>query len=75
MELVAKSVLPNGIRVITETMPHVRTASLGVWVATGSRYEAASVHGISHFLEHLFFKGTHTRSVRISRRLTRLVDR
>jgi predicted Zn-dependent peptidase len=62
MELVAKSVLPNGIRVITEMMPHVRTASLGVWVATGSRYEAASVHGISHFLEHLFFKGTHTRS-------------
>jgi predicted Zn-dependent peptidase len=62
MELVAKSVLPNGIRVITETMPHVRTASLGIWVATGSRYEAAGVHGISHFLEHLFFKGTHTRS-------------
>ncbi len=62
MELVAKSVLHNGIRIITETMPHVRTASLGIWVATGSRYEAAGVHGISHFLEHLFFKGTHTRS-------------
>jgi predicted Zn-dependent peptidase len=62
MELVAKTVLSNGIRVITEAMPHVRTASLGVWVATGSRYEAAGVHGISHFLEHLFFKGTRTRS-------------
>ncbi len=62
MELTQKSLLPNGIRVITETMPHVRTASFGVWVATGSRYEAASVHGISHFLEHLFFKGTHTRT-------------
>lgn len=62
MELVAKSVLPNGIRVITEMMPHVRTASMGIWVSTGSRYEAASVHGISHFLEHLFFKGTHTRT-------------
>ncbi|MGH2406195.1 MAG: M16 family metallopeptidase [bacterium] len=62
MEQVQKSVLPNGIRVITESMSHVRTVSLGIWVATGSRYEAAAVHGISHFLEHLFFKGTHTRS-------------
>ncbi|MDR7520866.1 MAG: pitrilysin family protein [Armatimonadota bacterium] len=61
MEL-AKSVLPNGIRVVTEAMPQVRTASLGIWVGTGSRYEPASQHGISHFLEHLFFKGTHTRS-------------
>ncbi len=62
MELVQKSVLPSGIRVITEAMPQVRTASLGIWVATGSRYEAAGVHGISHFLEHLFFKGTHRRT-------------
>jgi len=62
MEPVQKSVLPNGIRIITEAMPHVRTASLGIWVATGSRYEAASIHGISHFLEHLFFKGTHRRN-------------
>ncbi|MGQ0549883.1 MAG: M16 family metallopeptidase [Armatimonadota bacterium] len=62
MEQVAKSVLPNGMRVISELMPHVRTVSLGIWVATGSRYEAAGVHGISHFLEHLFFKGTRTRS-------------
>jgi len=57
-----KSVLSNGIRVITETMPSVRTVSMGVWVGTGSRYEAAGVHGISHFLEHLFFKGTDRRS-------------
>ncbi|MCL6553372.1 MAG: insulinase family protein [Firmicutes bacterium] len=62
MELVAKSVLPNGIRVLTETMPAVRTASLGIWVATGSRYEDARVHGISHFLEHLLFKGTGRRT-------------
>lgn len=54
--------LPNGIQVITETMPQVRTAALGVWIGTGSRYEEARLHGISHFLEHLFFKGTHTRS-------------
>jgi len=62
MEPPRKSVLPNGIRVVTEAMPQVRTASLGVWVGTGSRYEPASQHGISHFLEHLFFKGTHSRS-------------
>lgn len=62
MDLTQKSVLPNGIRIITETMPQVRTASLGIWVATGSRYEAAGVHGISHFLEHLAFKGTQRRS-------------
>ncbi len=59
---IQKSVLPNGIRVVTEAMPQVRTASLGLWVGTGSRYEPASQHGVSHFLEHLFFKGTHARS-------------
>lgn len=56
------SVLPNGLRVVTERMPQVRTAAMGIWVNAGSRYEAASQHGISHFLEHLFFKGTRTRS-------------
>lgn len=58
----AKSTLPNGIRVLTERIPHVRTVAVGIWVGTGSRYEAADQHGISHFLEHLFFKGTATRS-------------
>jgi predicted Zn-dependent peptidase len=62
MEPTQKSVLPNGIRVVTEAMPQVRTASLGIWIGTGSRYEPASQHGISHFLEHLFFKGTRDRS-------------
>lgn len=62
MEPTEKSILPNGIRIVTEAMPQVRTASLGIWVGTGSRYEPASAHGISHFLEHLFFKGTHHRS-------------
>ncbi|HEU5298835.1 MAG TPA: pitrilysin family protein [bacterium] len=59
---IAKSVLPNGLRVVTERMPHVRTAAMGIWVNAGSRYEPASQHGISHFLEHLFFKGTASRS-------------
>ena len=61
-DAITKSVLPNGLRVVTERMPHVRTAAMGLWVNAGSRYEAASQHGISHFLEHLFFKGTETRS-------------
>lgn len=60
--VIARTVLANGIRVLTERIPHVRTAAVGIWVGTGSRYEPTAQHGISHFLEHLFFKGTHTRS-------------
>jgi predicted Zn-dependent peptidase len=54
--------LPHGVRVITEVMPHVRSASIGIWVATGSRRETPKQNGISHFLEHMLFKGTTTRS-------------
>lgn len=61
-EATAKSTLPNGIRVITERMPQVRTAAMGIWVGAGSRYEPTSQHGISHFLEHLLFKGTERRT-------------
>jgi predicted Zn-dependent peptidase len=57
-----KSVLPGGIRVLTEWMPHVRSVAVGVWVETGSRHEPAGRAGISHFIEHLVFKGTATRS-------------
>jgi len=57
-----KSVLPNGIRVITERMPHVRSVAVGVWVETGSRNEVDGRGGISHLIEHLVFKGTATRS-------------
>jgi predicted Zn-dependent peptidase len=57
-----KSALPNGIRVITERMPHVRSVAVGVWVETGSRHEPESRGGISHLIEHLVFKGTATRS-------------
>lgn len=59
-----KSILPNGIRVVTETMPYLRSVTLGAWVATGSRYERQDNHGISHFIEHLLFKGTTTRSAK-----------
>ncbi|MCU1326618.1 MAG: peptidase domain protein [Bryobacterales bacterium] len=54
--------LPNGIKVITEAMPHVRSVSVGVWVGTGSRREAPEQGGISHFIEHMLFKGTANRS-------------
>ena len=56
--------LPSGLTVITETAPHVRTAAIGVFVAAGTRYERASEHGLSHFIEHMAFKGTRRRSAR-----------
>src|SRR5437667_6355530 len=54
--------LPNGVRVITEVMPHVRSVSVGVWVGTGSRRESPEQNGITHFIEHMLFKGTTKRS-------------
>ncbi len=57
-----KSVLPNGIRVVTEWMPHVRSVAVGIWVDTGSRNEPAERGGVSHLIEHLVFKGTQTRT-------------
>src|SRR5690242_8827213 len=54
--------LANGVRVITETMPHVRSVSVGIWIGTGSRRESQEQNGISHFIEHMLFKGTTTRS-------------
>ncbi|HZE50772.1 MAG TPA: pitrilysin family protein, partial [Jatrophihabitantaceae bacterium] len=59
---IATTVLPGGLRVVTETMPGVRSASIGVWVPVGSRDESPAVAGASHFLEHLLFKGTEVRS-------------
>ena len=54
--------LDNGVRVITETMPHVRSVSVGVWVGSGSRRETPEQNGLSHFIEHMLFKGTERRS-------------
>jgi predicted Zn-dependent peptidase len=56
--------LESGLAVMTDTMPHLETASLGVWVGSGSRNENPDEHGISHFLEHMAFKGTSRRSAR-----------
>ncbi|GLG00612.1 putative zinc protease YmxG [Alicyclobacillus hesperidum subsp. aegles] len=50
--------LDNGLRIVGEEIDSIRSVSLGIWVRTGSRYEASSENGISHFLEHMFFKGT-----------------
>ena len=53
--------LPNGMRVATETTPFAETATIGVWIDAGSRYETAANNGTAHFLEHLAFKGTKAR--------------
>jgi predicted Zn-dependent peptidase len=59
---IKKHALPNGLVVITETMPHVRSVSIGVWVRSGSRREAPDENGLAHFIEHMVFKGTERRS-------------
>jgi predicted Zn-dependent peptidase len=64
VETYEKSTLPNGIRVVTERIAHVRSASLGIWVGIGSAHEDSAERGISHVIEHMLFKGTPTRSAR-----------
>ena len=59
---VRRTVLPSGLRIVTEAIPTTRSASLGVWVGIGSRDETPAMSGASHFLEHLLFKGTHKRT-------------
>jgi predicted Zn-dependent peptidase len=56
--------LPNGLRIICEPIPNVQSVSLGIWIGTGSRYEYPENGGISHFIEHMLFKGTSTRGAR-----------
>ncbi|NUK04507.1 insulinase family protein [Streptomyces lunaelactis] len=59
---VRRTVLPGGLRVVTETLPSVRSATFGIWANVGSRDETPSLNGATHYLEHLLFKGTHKRS-------------
>ena len=61
---IRRTVLPNGLLVLTESIPHVRSVSMGVWIRTGSRDEPLELNGISHFVEHMLFKGTTTRNAR-----------
>jgi predicted Zn-dependent peptidase len=60
--MVTREVLDTGLRLITETMPHVRSVSIGVWLTRGSRHEREPQSGIAHFVEHMLFKGTATRT-------------
>jgi predicted Zn-dependent peptidase len=60
--IVRRTVLPGGVRVLTESMPGLRSATIGCWVGVGSRDETTGHHGSTHFLEHLLFKGTTRRS-------------
>ncbi|MFD2616841.1 M16 family metallopeptidase [Terrilactibacillus laevilacticus] len=62
--MITKHVCSNGVRIILETLPTVRSVTIGFWVATGSRYENEKNNGISHFIEHMLFKGTVNRTAR-----------
>jgi predicted Zn-dependent peptidase len=69
---VRKEVLPNGLVVLTEPMEHIHSVSVGIWLRAGSRHEPAELNGISHFIEHMVFKGTRRRS---AQDIAREVDR
>ncbi|HVZ84847.1 MAG TPA: pitrilysin family protein [Terracidiphilus sp.] len=60
-----RTVLPNGLIVLTERMEHLRSVAMGIWVKSGSRCEPAETNGISHFVEHMVFKGTRSRSAQL----------
>ena len=59
---IQREVLPNGLTILTEQMNHIRSVSMGIWVKSGSRHEDPNVNGISHFVEHMVFKGTSNRT-------------
>ena len=59
---IERAELPNGLVVVTEKMPHVRSVSVGIWIGTGSRGESPERNGIAHFIEHMVFKGTARRT-------------
>ncbi|HVO99340.1 MAG TPA: pitrilysin family protein [Bryobacteraceae bacterium] len=68
---IRRAVLPNGVRVVTERMDHVRSVTVGVWVGTGSREESPEQSGLTHFIEHMVFKGTKNRT---AEQIARSVD-
>ena len=61
---ISAEVLENGVRIVSERLPHVRTVAIGIWVQSGARHEPQDLCGISHFIEHMVFKGTASRSAR-----------
>src|ERR1041385_7844919 len=62
--MVIAETLPSGLRLVTESMPHVRSVTVGVWLTRGSRHESDAESGVAHFIEHMLFKGTTSRSAR-----------
>lgn len=71
MDTINKEVMNNGLTILTEQMPHVRSISMGVWLKIGSRSETPEINGVAHFIEHLLFKGT---SNRTAEEIARQVD-
>ena len=71
MNTIKKEVLDNGLTILTEQMPHVRSISMGIWLKIGSRSETSELNGVAHFIEHLLFKGT---SHRTAEEIARQVD-
>src|ERR1700728_840385 len=61
---IRRTVLPSGLTILTERMEHIRSVAMGVWIRAGSRHELPEVNGISHFVEHMVFKGTQSRSAK-----------
>jgi predicted Zn-dependent peptidase len=59
---IQREILPNGLTILTEQMDHIRSVSMGIWIKSGSRHEDPLVNGISHFVEHMVFKGTSNRT-------------
>src|ERR1700740_620729 len=62
---IRRTVLPSGLTILTERMEHIRSVAMGVWIRAGSRHELPEVNGISHFVEHMVFKGTKSRSAQL----------
>ncbi|MBI3449135.1 MAG: insulinase family protein [Acidobacteria bacterium] len=62
--MIRREILPNGLTLLTETMPNIRSVCLGVWLKQGSRQETEAENGVSHFIEHLLFKGTERRTAK-----------
>ena len=62
MNMIFRNTLPNGLRIVGETMDNYRSVSIGVWIGAGSIYENSAESGAAHFIEHMLFKGTEGRS-------------
>src|SRR5215510_13500833 len=64
VSMVTVETLPSGLRLVTERMAHVRSVTVGIWLTRGSRHESDAESGVAHFVEHMLFKGTTSRSAR-----------